>query len=73
MEADKDRAIVNSLFYQCLFEVVPDALFKIIVTPIGVLAYIYPQDHVEYSGRDHSQFQTTVDQIEKITDMNFRL
>jgi DNA/RNA endonuclease G (NUC1) len=52
---------------------VPDALFKIIVTPIGVLAYIYPQDHVEYSGRDHSQFQTTVGQIENLTGMNFRL
>jgi endonuclease G len=52
---------------------VPDALFKIIVTPIGVLAYIYPQDHVDYSGRDHSQFQTTVDQIENLTGMDFRL
>ncbi len=60
-EADKGESLVA----------VPDALFKIIVTPIGVLAYIYPQDHMAYGGRDHSLFQTTLSQVEKLTGLDF--
>jgi endonuclease G len=52
---------------------VPDALFKVIVTPIGVLAYVYPQEHVDYSEKEHSKFQTTVEHIERLTGMEFRL
>ena len=50
---------------------IPDALFKIIVTPVGVLAYVYPQDHTDFSDKDHKKFQTTVSQIEQITGMEF--
>ncbi len=60
-EADKGESLVA----------IPDALFKIIVTPIGVLAYIYPQDHIAYSSNDHSQFQTTVSYIEQVTGLDF--
>ena len=52
---------------------IPDALFKIIVTPLGVLAYIYPQDHPDFSGNDHKQFQTTLDRIEQVTGLDFAL
>lgn len=52
---------------------IPDALFKIIVTPIGVLAYLYPQDHIDYPDKDHSQFQTTVSHIEHITGLKFSI
>jgi endonuclease G len=52
---------------------IPDALFKIIVTPIGILAYLYPQDHIDYPDKDHSQFQTTVAYIEKLTGLDFSL
>lgn len=52
---------------------VPDALFKIIVTPLGVLAYVYPQEHVGYNEYDHTQFQTTVSHIESPTGLDFKL
>lgn len=52
---------------------IPDALFKIIVTPLGVLAYIYPQDHPSFSDNDHRQFQSSVDRIEKVTGLDFAL
>ena len=52
---------------------VPDALFKILVTPIGVIAYVYPQEHSGYADADHRQFQTTVSNIEKLTGMTFGL
>lgn len=50
-----------------------DALFNIIVTPIGVLAYIYLQDHVAYEDEGHIQFQTSVSYVEKITGLRFGL
>lgn len=52
---------------------VPDALFKIIVTPVGVLAYLYPQDHVDFGDKNHKLFQTTVDHIEQLTGYEFKL
>lgn len=52
---------------------IPDALFKVIVTPIGVLAYIYPQNHADYDERNHGKFQTTVAQIESLTGLDFNL
>ena len=50
---------------------IPDALFKIIVTPIGVLAYVYPQDHADFADKNHRQFQSTVSHIEQITGLEF--
>lgn len=52
---------------------VPDALFKIIVTPIGVLAYIYPQEHIDFAEKNHRQFQTTVEYIEQVTGLEFNI
>lgn len=51
---------------------VPDALFKIIVTPLGVLAYVYPQEHIDYIDNNHKQFQTTVEHIEQLTGLEFK-
>ncbi|PCI54487.1 MAG: hypothetical protein COB36_09985 [Alphaproteobacteria bacterium] len=50
---------------------IPDALFKIIVTPIGILAYVYPQDHADFPNKGHRQFQSTVSHIEHITGLDF--
>lgn len=62
-EADKGESLVA----------IPDALFKIIVTPIGVLAYVYPQTHPSFASKDHKLFQTTVEHIEKITGLEFSI
>jgi len=48
-------------------------LFKIIVTPIGVLAYLYPQDHIDFGEENHKQFQTTVGYTEQPTGYEFKL
>lgn len=60
-EAEKGESLVAA----------PDALFKIIVSPIGVLAYIYPQEHENYDEENHAQFQTTIDEIERLTGLDF--
>ena len=52
---------------------VPDALFKIIVTPLGVLAYVYPQEHEEFDENNHKLFQTTVERVEQLTGLEFKL
>lgn len=52
---------------------VPDALFKIIVTPLGVLAYVYPQEHEECVENNHKLFQTTVERVEQLTGLEFKL
>ena len=61
---------------------VPDAVFKIVVrdNPKKVLAFLYPQLAPEYflSCSDernyrHSRFLTTVDEIEKLTGLDFKL
>ena len=59
---------------------IPDALFKIVIkegenpSRPDVLAFIYPQVGAGYySGKpfDHSRYMTTVDEIEKITGIDF--
>ena len=52
---------------------IPDALFKVIVTPLGVLAYVYPQEHPNYGEIDHREFQTSVDYVERATGLDFNL
>lgn len=60
-EVDKGESLVA----------IPDSLFKIIVTPIGVLAYIYPQEHDEFKEDNHAYFQSTVLEIEQRTGLDF--
>jgi endonuclease G, mitochondrial len=59
---------------------IPDALFKIVVKESGtknkpdVLAFIYPQvGPGYYRGKpyDHTRYLTTVDEIEKLTGIDF--
>ena len=59
---------------------IPDALFKIVIkegenpSRPDVLAFIYPQVGAGYyRGKpfDHSRYMTTVDEIEKITGIDF--
>lgn len=50
---------------------IPDALFKIIVSPIGILAYVYPQEHEDFDDDNHAQFQSTIAEIERLTGLNF--
>ena len=58
---------------------IPEALFKIVIkesetpTQPDVLAFIYPQIGPGYTFRpyDHTRFLTTVDEIEKLTGINF--
>ena len=61
---------------------VPDAVFKVVVRdkPKRVLAFLYPQMGPEYflpcsDNRNyrHERFLTTVDEIEKLTGLDFRL
>ena len=61
---------------------VPDAVFKVVVRdkPKRVLAFLYPQMGPEYflpcsdnSNYRHERFLTTVDEIEKLTRLDFRL
>jgi len=58
---------------------IPDAAFKIVIRGDGdcpkVLAFIYPQDGAGY-GRgpyDHQKYLVSVDQIEQVTGLDFKL
>ena len=62
-EAEKGESLVA----------VPDALFKVIVSPLGVMAYVYPQEHESYEENNHRLFQTTISDIEQITGLEFKL
>lgn len=57
---------------------IPDAFFKIVVKEAGgcleVLAFLYPQEGIDYKrrgGYDHTRYLTSIDIIEELTGLDF--
>lgn len=62
-EASKGEALVA----------VPDALFKIVLTSNETTAYLFPQISPDYSSKSYGDFETTVDRLETLTGLDFKI